>query len=157
MSVRAEKPLMLMLLPIVPPSAAPIVMPGTLRMADWNEVAPWLCISALLMMVIDCGMSITLPPTRWIETGGGAKSSLGRVPVTVTVLSVAGAPEGGAGWASGGVGLGSGAGPAGGGGAGCCAKAAGAMANPARTVFTGNRRFTTHSPSRSWDAANRPI
>ena len=30
------------------------------------------------MIVIDCGMSITLPPTLWIETGGGAKSKLWR-------------------------------------------------------------------------------
>src|SRR6187401_3376452 len=90
MSVRAEKPLRLMLLPIVPPSAAPIVRPGVLRMALWNEVAPCDCISALSMITIDWGMSRTsVAPRRLIETGGGAKSSLGREPVTVTGVMVA--------------------------------------------------------------------
>src|SRR5258708_33683177 len=41
MSVRAEKPRKLMLLPIWPPSAAPMVTPGTLRRASEKEVAAW--------------------------------------------------------------------------------------------------------------------
>src|SRR5712675_421164 len=49
---------MLKLLPIVPPSAAPIVTPGTLRIALCNEVAPCESMSALLMTTTDCGTSI---------------------------------------------------------------------------------------------------
>src|SRR4029079_18163571 len=99
MSVRAEKPLRLMLLPIVPPSAAPIVRPGVLRMALWNEVAPCDCISALSMMTIDCGMSRISPPNRLIDAGGGRKSSLGREPVTVTGVMVVAGAVGAVGWA----------------------------------------------------------
>src|SRR5581483_1842562 len=101
MSVRAEKPLRLMLLPIWLPSAAPMVMPGRLRTAEVSEVAPWLCIRALLITTIDCGMSCGSPPTRCSDDEGGVKSSLGREPVTVTGAMVAGAPLGWAGvlWA----------------------------------------------------------
>src|SRR3954468_7001855 len=102
MSVRAENPLRLMLLPIVPPSAAPRVRPGVLRMALWNEVAPCDCINALLMMTTDWGMSRISPPNRLIDAGGGAKSSLGRALVTVTgVIVVAGTvgSADGTGWA----------------------------------------------------------
>src|SRR5471030_1930935 len=78
-----------MLLPIVPPSAAPRVTPGTFFTALCSEVTPCDCISALLMMVIDCGMSCGSPPSRSRDAGGGWKSSLGRVPVTVVVCIVA--------------------------------------------------------------------
>src|SRR5438105_3446345 len=104
-----------MLLPIWPPSAAPMVTPGMLRTALVSDVAPWLCISALLMMMIDCGMSIGSLPTRCSDGGGGAKSWLGREPVTVTGCIVAGAPLGlpgllsAGGW-GGGLGLGGSAG-----------------------------------------------
>ena len=57
MSVRAVKPFRLMLLPIWPPSAPPSVTPGTLRSASDSEFAPWLCSSALLSTVTDCGTS----------------------------------------------------------------------------------------------------
>src|SRR5437762_14156200 len=112
MSVRAEKPLRLMLLPIWLPSAAPMVTPGTLRTALVSDLAPWLCISALLMTMTDCGTSIRSGPTRCSDgAAGGAKSSLGREPVTVTGCIVAGAPLDWAGLLSvGGCGLGSGLG-----------------------------------------------
>src|SRR5437879_5884915 len=134
-----------MLLPIWPPSAAPMVTPGTLRTALVSEVAPWLCISALLMTITDCGTSIRSGPTRCSDGAtGGAKSSLGRVPVTVTGCIVAGAPLGCAGVLSfGGCGLGSGLGGSAGGGGACCAKAAGATRRPTNAVLTGRRRFTT--------------
>src|SRR5262245_60736814 len=114
MSVRAEKPLRLMLLPIVPPSAAPMVRPGTLRTALANEVAACDCISALLTMTTDCGMSRTSPPARLIETVGVRKSSLGRAPVTVTGAMVAAGVLGSSGLVEGlGGGLGSDGGCAG--------------------------------------------
>src|SRR5580698_7194114 len=78
-----------MLLPIVPPSAAPSVTPGILRTALCSDVAPCDCINALLMIVIDCGMSCGSPPRRSRLAGGGWKSSLGRVPVTVIGVIVA--------------------------------------------------------------------
>src|SRR5262249_41883458 len=136
---------MLMLLPIVPPSAAPSVTPGTFLIALWNDVAPWLCISALSMTMTDCGTSMMLEPTRCSDgADGGRKSSLGRVPVTVTGCIVAGAPLGCAGVLSfGGCGLGSGFGGSAGCGGACCAKAAGATRRPTSAVLTGRRRFTT--------------
>src|SRR5882762_9175362 len=144
MSVRAEKPLRLMLLPIWPPSAAPMVTPGMLRTALVSEVAPWLCINALLMTMTDCGTSIRSGPTRCSDgAAGGAKSSLGRDPVTVTVCMVAGAALGAAGLLSvGGCGGGSGLGGVAGCCGACCAKAAGATRKPTNAVFTGRRRFT---------------
>src|SRR5581483_2324090 len=113
---------------------------GRLRTAEVSEVAPWLCIRALLITTIDCGMSCGSPPTRCSDDEGGVKSSLGREPVTVTGAMVAGAPLGWAGvlWA--------------GWPAGCCACAAavGAMARPARTPLTGTRRLLiSKSPSAS--------
>ncbi len=55
--MRAVKPFRLMLLPICPPSAPPSVTPGTLRSASDSDAAPWLCSSALLSTVTDCGTS----------------------------------------------------------------------------------------------------
>src|SRR5476651_1423278 len=72
-----------MLLPIWPPSAAPTVTPGTREMAEVSDVEPCDCISALVMTVTDCGVS-RRSPTRSSAEAGLAKSSLGRVPVTVT-------------------------------------------------------------------------
>ena len=115
--MRAEKPLMLMLLPMLPPSAAPIVTPGTLRTAELSDVTPWDCISALLMTTTDCGTSIRLGAARRLMVVVVTrKSSLGREPVTVTGCIVAGASDGAAGVFSvaGGGALGSGA------WAGCC-------------------------------------
>ena len=63
--MRALKPRRLKLLPIDPPSAAPIVIPGTLRKASARLVAPCACISVLLITVTDCGMSrsgVSTPP-----------------------------------------------------------------------------------------------
>src|ERR1700738_778842 len=100
---------MLKLLPIVPPSAAPIVMPGTLRMALCNEVAPCDSMSALLMTTTDWGTSIrSAAPRRLIEVFVVWKSSLGREPVTVTGCIVAGAAVGSTGLFSVGGGVGSG-------------------------------------------------
>src|SRR6266851_9547634 len=107
MSVRAEKPLMLKLLPIWPPSAAPMVTPGTLRIALLSEVAPCDCISALLMTTTDCGTSIrSAAPSRLIDVLVVWKSSLGLEPVTVTGCIVAGAAVGSAGLFSVGGGVG---------------------------------------------------
>jgi hypothetical protein len=137
MSVRAEKPSMLKLLPIVPPSAAPMVTPGTLRIALCSEVAPCDCISALLMTITDCGTSIRLSaPSRLIEVRLTWKSSLGRAPVTVTVCMVTGAALGSAGLFS----VGGVAGSRGDGAVwsvGCWATAAGATRKPTKAVFTG--------------------
>src|SRR5436190_243803 len=141
-SVRAEKPLRLMLVPIWLPSAAPIVMPGMLRTAEPSEVAPCDCMIALLITTTDCGMSRTsVAPSRLRLVGGGAKSSLGREPVTVTGVMVAA----GAG-ALGSTGLvalaGSGGGVAAGcRGGGCWAIATGATSRPIMAVFIGTRRF----------------
>src|SRR5262245_47116357 len=92
------------------------------------------------MMVIDCGMSRTSPPTRGIDTGGGRKSSLGRLPVTVTGLMVAAGagPVAGVGRVDG-----SGGGAAGGVWASDCwaIAATGATRSPTMAVFTGTRRF----------------
>src|SRR5207248_972481 len=145
MSVRAEKPLRLKLLPIWPPSAAPMVTPGTLRMALLSEVAPCDCISALLMTTTDCGTSIRSgAPSRLIEVLVTWKSSLGREPVTVTGCMVAAAALGSAGLFSPG-------GVAGRGGAlwsgGCCATTAGATSRPTKAVFTGTRRDISTSPN----------
>ena len=50
------------------------------------------------MTITDCGTSMMSLPTRCSDGAtGGAKSSLGREPVTVTVCIVAGAPLGWAG------------------------------------------------------------
>src|SRR5216683_153228 len=145
MSVRAEKPLMLKLLPIVAPSAAPIVMPGTLRMALCKEVAPCDSISALLMTTTDCGTSMRSPaPRRLIEVLVVWKSSLGREPVTVTVCIVAGAALGSAGLFSVGGGVGSGAWAFWSGG--CWAIAPGAKSKPTKAVFTGTRRAISTPP-----------
>src|SRR5258708_9660406 len=101
---------MLKLLPIVAPSAAPIVMPGTLRMALCKEVAPCDSMSALLMTTTDWGTSIrSAAPRRLIEVLVVWKSSLGREPVTVTGCIVAGAAVGTAGLFSVGGAVGSGA------------------------------------------------
>ena len=101
--MRAEKPLRLMLLPMVPPSAAPIVTPGTLRSAFSIDVAPCDCISALLMTTTVCGTSISsAAPRRLSEPRVTWKSSLGRPPVTVTGCIVAGAAVGSAGLVLGG-------------------------------------------------------
>ena len=136
---------MLKLLPIVPPSAAPIVMPGTLRMALCSEVAPCDSISALLMTITDCGTSIrSAAPRRLIEVLVTWKSSLGREPVTVTGCIVAGAALGSAGLFSLGDGVGSG-GWAFWSGA-CWAIAPGAKSKPTKAVFTGTRRAISHSP-----------
>src|SRR5689334_7169511 len=104
-----------MLLPIVPPSAAPSVTPGTLRTALCSDVTPCDCINGLLMITIDCGMSCTSSPSRLRLGAGGAKSPLGRAPVTLIGAMVAvGRAPGVAGCAvfgwSGGVGLGVGCG-----------------------------------------------
>src|ERR1700722_5364005 len=136
---------MFKLLPMVPPSAAPIVMPGTLRMARCNEVEPCDSISALLMTTTDCGTSIrSEAPRRLIETLLVWKSSLGREPVTVTGCMVAGAALGSAGLFSVGGGVGSGAWEFWSGG--CCAIAPGAKSNPTKAVFTGTRRAISTPP-----------
>jgi hypothetical protein len=109
MSVRAEKPLRLMLLPIVPPSAEPMVTPGTLRTAWSSVVAACEFISARLMTITVCGTSIRFSaPMRKIDPRVVWKSSLGREPVTVTGCMVAGAAVGAAGFWSGGGGVGAG-------------------------------------------------
>src|SRR6185312_4126496 len=137
-----------MLLPIVPPSAAPSVTPGTLRTALCSDVTPCDCISGRLMITIDCGRSCTLSPSRLRLGAGGAKSPLGLAPVTLIGDMVAvGKGLGEAGWAefgwSAGVGLGDGCG-----GVACWAIATGAPTNsPIIAVFTGTRR--TGSPKGS--------
>src|SRR5579883_326966 len=147
MSVRAEKPLRLMLLPIWLPSAAPMVMPGMLRTAEVSEVAPCDCISALFTITTDCGTSCTSPPTRLRLGAGGAKSSLGREPVTVIGVMVAvgvvleSAGLVGFGWSGGGGDDGC--------GVVCWAIATGAPTRrPTMAVLTGTRRDTV-SPQRS--------
>src|SRR5260370_12821675 len=143
--VLAEKPLMLKLLPIVPPSAAPIVMPGTLRMALGSEVAPCDSISALLMTTTDCGTSMrAAAPRRLIDVLVVWKSSLGRLPVTVTGCMVAGAALGSAGLFSVGGGVGSGGWVFWSGD--CWATAPGAKSKPTRAVFTGTRRAISTPP-----------
>ena len=111
MSVRAEKPSILMLVPMVPPSAAPTVTPGTLRTAASSVVAACEFIRALLMTTTVCGTSISLSAPSWNSDGLVVwKSSLGREPVTVTGCMVAGAAAlGSAGWVPGGGGVWSGA------------------------------------------------
>src|SRR5882757_7017444 len=139
---------MLKLLPMVPPSAAPIVIPGTLRMALCNEVAPCDSISALLMTTIDCGTSIrSAAPRRLIEVLVVWKSSLGLEPVTVTGCIVAGAAVGSAGLFSlgGGVGFGAWAFWSG----DCWAIAPGAKSKPTRAVFTGTQRAISTPPKQS--------
>ncbi len=146
MSVRAEKPFRLMLLPIVPPSAEPMVTPGTLRSASVNCVAPCDCMRALSMTTTVCGTSIRFPaPSRLIDPLVTRKSSLGRDPVTVTGCIVAGAALGSAGLFSVGGGVGSGA---------CAvwsgvswAIAAGATRRPTKAVFTGIRRVISTPPN----------
>src|SRR5690349_4672994 len=90
MSVRAEKPRRLMLLPIWPPSAAPIVMPGTLRSASENEFAACDCSTALGMTVTACGISRsavgTFAPT--LDLSGWKSVALSVCPVTLTAGSV---------------------------------------------------------------------
>ncbi len=91
MSVRAVKPRRLMLLPIWPPSAAPIVMPGTLRNASEKDVAACDCMTALGTTTTACGMSRnaagTFAPTLDIS---GWKSPLESAwPVTRTAGNVA--------------------------------------------------------------------
>src|SRR4030088_1498992 len=130
---------MLKLLPIVPPSAAPIVTPGTLRIALCNEVAPCESMSALLMTTTDCGTSIrSAAPIRLIEGLVVWKSWRGGEPVTVTGCIVAGAALGSAGLFSVGGGVGSGAWAFWSGG--CWAIPPGAKSKPTKAVFTGTRR-----------------
>src|SRR5215813_1724552 len=141
----SRKPSMLKLLPIVPPSAAPMVTPGTLRMALCSEVAPCDCISALLITMTDCGTSIRSgAPMRLIDVRLTWKSSLGRAPVTVTGCMVTGAALGSAGLFS----VGGVAGSLGGAGwsGGCCATAAGATRKPIKAVFTGLVRVIRTPP-----------
>src|SRR5581483_3225227 len=89
MSVRAEKPRRLMLLPICPPSAAPSVMPGTLRSASDNEFAPCASSSARSTCTTVCGISRDsvgiLAPTL---EGPVAYSPLSGVPITWIASSV---------------------------------------------------------------------
>src|ERR1700730_9524924 len=85
-----------MLVPTWLPSAAPIVMPGKRDTAEVSDVEPCDCISDLVITVTDWGVS-RRSPTRSSEEFGFTKSSLGRLPVTVTVCMVAGAPLGVAG------------------------------------------------------------
>ena len=91
--MRAEKPLRLMLLPIVPPSAEPMVTPGTLRTAWSSVVAP----CDLHQRPVDDDHRLrhvhqVLRPHADRSTRALVwKSSLGREPVTVTGCMVAGA------------------------------------------------------------------
>ena len=81
-----------MLLPIAPPSAEPMVTPGTLRTAWSSVVAPCDCISALFTTITVWGTSIRLSaPSLNSDPRVAWKSPLGRDPVTVTVCIVAGA------------------------------------------------------------------
>ncbi len=136
MSVRAEKPLRLMLVPIVPPSAEPMVTPGTLRSAFSIVVAPCDCISARLMTTTVCGTSISsVAPRRLSDPRVTWKSSLGRPPVTVTGCIVTGDAVGSPGLACPGGGVG--AGPwAFWSGACWATAAAGAMRIPKTAVWT---------------------
>ena len=148
MSVRAEKPFRLMLVPMVPPSAEPMVTPGTLRSAFSIVVAPCDCISARLITTTVCGTSISsAAPMRLIEPRVTWKSSLGRLPVTVTVCIVAGAAVGSAGLFSVGGGVGSGAWAFWSGG--CWAIAPGAKSKPTKAVFAGTLRTIFNSPKQS--------
>src|ERR1700761_4628162 len=96
MSVRAEKPRRLMLLPIVPPSAAAMVMPGTLRSASENELTACDCSTDFGTTTAACGMSRsavgTLAPT--LDLSGWKSLVVSACPVTLTAGSVALLSEG---------------------------------------------------------------
>src|ERR1700761_5765038 len=85
MSVRAEKPRRLMLLPIWPPSAAPSVTPGTLRSASENELTACEFSTPCGTTTTACGMSRsavgTFAPTLDVS---GWKSGASAWPVTLT-------------------------------------------------------------------------
>src|ERR1700710_1417318 len=106
-SVRAEKPFRLMLLPIVPPSAAPMVRPGTLRSALASEVEPCDCITAWLMIVTDCGTSFRSAGSRVVWAALPPNEVLSLSPWTVTSRRVCGTcgPEGAGAEAAGAPGL----------------------------------------------------
>src|SRR4029453_5127782 len=145
MSVRAAKPLRLMLWPMVPPSAEAIVAPGRLRTAWSSVVAACEFISARLMTITVCGTSIRFSaPMRKIDPRVVWKSSLGREPVTVTGCMVAGAVVGPEGFWSGGGGVG--AGPWAFWSGACCAIAPEANSRPAMAVVAERVRVTSTSP-----------
>src|ERR1700738_791993 len=86
MSVRAEKPRKLMLLPIWPPSAAPMVTPGTLGRASEKEVAAWEPSTAFGTTTAAWGISRnavgTLAPT--LDFSGWKSVEVSAWPVTRT-------------------------------------------------------------------------
>src|SRR6202158_6024230 len=91
MSVRAEKPRKLMLLPIWPPSAAPMVTPGTLRRASEKEVAAWESSTAFGTTTAAWGISRnavgTLAPT--LDFSGWKSVEVSAFPETRTAGRVA--------------------------------------------------------------------